>query len=672
MAERILVRFAVFAGALLTLTACPEKKIPPEPCMKVSEVITREVVPAGVQTVFQVRDCRGEPVTDLKNKHLEVLLDGDPIQSEGATSRVLNEQVDFKQYALLLLDMSDSIVDSGALAPMIDAARALVGKLNDEGMRVAIYKFAGPKYFEAVQSFTEDRTALNDALDLLADSDGLGTTDLYGSMVKAISLLEQEGDAAVLSSRTLVVLTDGTDEARESTYEAAAAAVTATEANVFTVGLGGDVNKAELRAFGKTGFEWVEDADKLKAAFEAVSKRVTKLAGSFYLVGVCSPRTKGIREMTLVVTKGGKSGRLTVSYDASGFDIVGCDASRVAYPCKDLACGSVDGFYCGGCDTGEYCDGDFTCQDACAGYVCGESNGTSCGACDGENEVCEAHQCVTACDGRECGDHLGVSCGSCEDGFECNSDGACQPLTIEGLEWAEIEGGEVAIGCDVVSDNACGFDELAHTVQLSDFWMMTTEVTVDMYRSCVSEGACDPVHVENGGLCTYQGDDGDKPMNCVDWEGLAEFCAFVGARLPTEAEFERALRGDHDGVNDTYWIYPWGNSPSPSCDRVVMNEGAPGCGADTPSVVGSRDATGAGLFDLAGNVAEWTGDFYGETFAPCDPAPCEDPAGPTDGTERVVRGGAFDDMFASAFRTAKRTKAAPETTSPAIGGRCVK
>jgi formylglycine-generating enzyme required for sulfatase activity len=103
-----------------------------------------------------------------------------------------------------------------------------------------------------------------------------------------------------------------------------------------------------------------------------------------------------------------------------------------------------------------------------------------------------------------------------------------------------------------------------------------------------------------------------------------------------------------------------------------MNEDGPGCGTDAPLAVGSRDASVSGLFDLSGNVAEWTGDYYGETFEPCDPAPCENPTGPLDGAERVVRGGAFDDMFASAFRNAKRTKTPPETMSPAIGGRCVK
>ena len=103
-----------------------------------------------------------------------------------------------------------------------------------------------------------------------------------------------------------------------------------------------------------------------------------------------------------------------------------------------------------------------------------------------------------------------------------------------------------------------------------------------------------------------------------------------------------------------------------------MNVDAPGCGTGRTSSVGSKPATPLGLFDMAGNVAEWTRDYYAESYAACTAGPCVNPTGPFEGDERVIRGGAFDDFFASAFRIAKRNKSEPATQSPAIGGRCVK
>ncbi len=162
-------------------------------CFQLREVRTSEVSPAGVRTVFQLLDCTGAPVSDLKSDELSVRLDGEALQSEGGHSPVLNEKVDFEQYALLLLDLSDSIVESGNLTSMVDSARTLVNRLREEGVRIAIYRFAGPRYFAEVQSFTTDEDLLDAALDDIAKSEGLGTTDLYGSIRNALGILNVVG-----------------------------------------------------------------------------------------------------------------------------------------------------------------------------------------------------------------------------------------------------------------------------------------------------------------------------------------------------------------------------------------------------------------------------------------------------------------------------------------------
>ncbi len=750
-------------------------------CLEMHEMLTMEVQPAGVRTVFQLLDCDGYPIVDLKNNELSILLDGEPIHSEGDVAPVLTQEVDFESYSLLLLDMSDSIVASGSLEPMVGAARDLVHKLVSQGQKVAIYRFAGPKYFAGSQNFTADESLLDGALETLSNSDGLGTTDLYGSISRAIDVLDGAGSNEILTTRTLVLFTDGSDEAMAATSKSAKSAIDNSDIQVFTIGLGGDVDQDELHSFGKSGFEWAEDSDKLDEAFNAITQSMRDLARSYYLVGVCSPRVSGWREMTLEIDRDGETGSLVVHYDATNFDIVGCDVNAVAFPCKDKQCGEVDGLSCGTCQGSTYCTDAFVCQEACQGNVeCGFVMGVDCGdcqalgdsfACDdticvdacaeaecgfvmgidcgdcqalGDNFACDQnhacvdacqdaecgtimgadcgdcsdqgerfgcdqdhtckeacasaecgtvlgvncgdcskkgdsfgcdqdHTCVDACAEAECGTVFGIDCGKCEEGEACNDAHLCAPVSIAGISWSRVNGGDITLGCNMVLDPACGLDETRQEVTLSDYWIMDTEVTVAMFQTCVDEGGCNSSYVQTGGECNF-GEEGrqDHPINCITYEGLKQFCSFVGGGLPTEAQWERAYRGDHDDEIDPYWIYPWGNSPAPSCERVVMSEEGPGCGLGHPDEVSTKPVTSFALRNMAGNVSEWTADYYAETLAGCSDSPCVDPTGPSDGSDRVVRGGAFDDFYLSAFRTAKRDKNEPSTRSPSVGGRCAR
>ncbi len=748
MKKAIQIATVVMVPAVLTiLKGChvQEKKTDEsfESCIEINEVFTTETEPAGVRTVFQIFDCNGSPIVDLTNQKLQVLLDGDEIRTEGDVTQVLTQKVHFEQYTLILLDMSDSIVNTGSLQPMVSAVRRVVRKLVTQGVQVAIYRFAGPTYFAEVQDFTTDEGALNLSLDELAKSKGLGTTDLYGSIPRAINVLESAGSHDVLTTRTLVLFTDGTDEAMASTSKSALASIKSSEAYVFTLGLGGDVDQEELRSFGKDRFEWAEDSNKLETAFDAITTHIYNLARSYYLVAICSPRVGGTHNMTIVVERNGDTGQLTVQYNADNFDIVGCNVNDVAFPCKDRQCGEVDGLICGTCMGDTFCNDSLICEDACIGTIeCGVTNGVDCGDCSerGETFICDNHTCTDPCSDSECGPILGIDCGSCSElgdtftcddhtcvdacaeaecgtilgvdcgdcsglgdgfgcdpnhkcvdvcsdaecgtvlgvdcgqctgGFECSADNICAPRSLSGMSWVKIPGGVFTHGCDTIMDPACDLDEQRRNVELTDFWIMTTEVTVQMFKICTDEGACNSSYVGTDAECNLSGMQ-KHPVNCIEWEGMKQFCSFIGGRLPTEAQWERAYRGDHDGEAESYWIYPWGNSQKPTCNRVVMNDGGSGCGQNSTNEAGAKPATSFELFNMGGNVSEWTRDFYGETFAVCGGEPCVDPEGPLEGDERVVRGGAWDDFYISAFRTAKRDKNNPQTKSPTIGGRCVK
>jgi serine/threonine-protein kinase len=190
-------------------------------------------------------------------------------------------------------------------------------------------------------------------------------------------------------------------------------------------------------------------------------------------------------------------------------------------------------------------------------------------------------------------------------------------------------------GLDVRAED----DELpAHSVELEAFWLDKLEVTNGMFALCVQAGACPPpVLPSSNKRPDYFGNPEfqDYPVVHVPWGSAQAYCAWAGRRLPTEAEWERAARGDD------FRTWPWGDEP-PSGHFANFDW----LTGDT-SRVGSY-AAGAGPFgalDLAGNVWEWTADIYNGEYYKA--SPLTDPTGPQEAQgnlRRVIRGGSFEDV----------------------------
>jgi eukaryotic-like serine/threonine-protein kinase len=257
----------------------------------------------------------------------------------------------------------------------------------------------------------------------------------------------------------------------------------------------------------------------------------------------------------------------------------------------------------------------------------------------------------------------------------------------------EIPGGKFFMGSD---DKAATYPERpAHQVALRPYCIDRFEVTVAAYKAKSDAGECKRASLTNewdgiddhereafDPLCNARDPVGraNHPINCVDWERADAYCEAEGARLPTEAEWEFAARGS-DGRT-----YPWGDeAPSPerlnACDSECLLFGKKNNvpfksmfdGDDewpTTAPVGSfpRGASPFGVEDVAGNVWEWTSDYY----APYTASPASDPTGPAAGSEKVIRGGAWNGGYASWVRPTFRYKDSPAKTSYGIGFRCAR
>ncbi len=249
-------------------------------------------------------------------------------------------------------------------------------------------------------------------------------------------------------------------------------------------------------------------------------------------------------------------------------------------------------------------------------------------------------------------------------------------------------GGSTIMGAKDGSTDA----QPTHKVMLSPFCLDKTEVTAAAYETCVGSSECEkpPHDVSYPGiteearakyreLCTSRDKDLENhPINCVDWKMATSYCAFKKGRLPTEAEWEFAARGVRQRD------FPWGDD-KPSAKRLnacgiecaewgkqkvielkMMYDGDDGFAATAPVGHFPDGASSLGVLDLAGNVWEWTADWYG----PYSNDPSTDPKGPDSGTERVVRGGAFNGAMIDWAKPSYRWKSVPDTYNHAIGFRC--
>ena len=229
-------------------------------------------------------------------------------------------------------------------------------------------------------------------------------------------------------------------------------------------------------------------------------------------------------------------------------------------------------------------------------------------------------------------------------------------------------------------DARSGPDERpAHYVTLRGYWMDQLEVTNAMYLLCVKAGTCKaPQDFKSQRRPEYFNNPefNDYPVIYVTWGQAKTYCEWAGRRLPTEAEWERAARGDD------WRTFPWGEDKADDGLRANYNMLV----GDT-SRVGTYPlgASPFGVMDMAGNVAEWTNDFYSAAYYASLTDGALDPLGPeTSATlRRVVRGGSLGDAEIN-IRVPKRSavlasdlRAAPDSAayrgefSPRIGFRCV-
>ncbi|MBI4389309.1 MAG: SUMF1/EgtB/PvdO family nonheme iron enzyme [Nitrospinae bacterium] len=224
------------------------------------------------------------------------------------------------------------------------------------------------------------------------------------------------------------------------------------------------------------------------------------------------------------------------------------------------------------------------------------------------------------------------------------------------MEWGDVDEGPV------------------HQVYLDTYWIDLHEVSAAEYADFLNERPADSGrHIRVEADTTIETADGrfrarpgleDYPANRATWHGADAYCRWRGKRLPTEAEWEKAARGD-DGR-----IFPWGNRhPDPETVTYRRPFAELGFKAMEPVNGMEKGQSPYGLRHMAGNVWEWVADWFDDDYYRKSPA--KNPAGPKTGLTKVLRGG---NWYYKAYymRTTYRFNDVPGATKVWQGFRCAK
>ncbi len=296
-------------------------------------------LPSKVSILFRVSDTQGNPISDLTADQFTIYEQGrnddcfNPISSSESLARISPNTQVFSNNTLLVLDLSNSVLQS-SLEELKTAATSFVNNVmpspETEAFKIGIYWFDGEDELHLLQDLTSSTTALTTAIAGIDENiSNDPSTDLYGAVIKSTDRAEElidegsVGEGAPIVAASVVIFTDGTDQASRFSEESALNAVNNADRNIsfFTIGLGSEIDQQILEDIGKTSSVVAANAAELEATFNQISARVSEQANSFYLFEYCTPKRDGSGENNLVIRliDGIRQGAVQTEFDTDGF-----------------------------------------------------------------------------------------------------------------------------------------------------------------------------------------------------------------------------------------------------------------------------------------------------------------------------------------------------------------
>ncbi|MEM9492263.1 MAG: VWA domain-containing protein, partial [Myxococcota bacterium] len=272
--------------------------------------------PSNVAVYFTVDTVAGEPVAGLEATSFRIYEDDRLVSIHESQQTILSPEVAAAHYTVLLVDMSGSVVESGDIPVIVDAATAFANRVG-KYQEIAVFAFDGGRNLIPVVNFSNSPDRLQRGIARLADIRTRDpSTNLNGAVIEAMRKLDRQVARARVPLRfgTLVVFTDGSDRAARVPREALYDAVEQSEYDVLVIGVGAEIDDAELSAIGKSGVISNKDRAEIASSFEQAARRVEAFSRRYYLLGYCSPSRAGVHKVRIEAEFEGRTGELLYEF----------------------------------------------------------------------------------------------------------------------------------------------------------------------------------------------------------------------------------------------------------------------------------------------------------------------------------------------------------------------
>jgi hypothetical protein len=282
--------------------------------------------PSNVAVYFSVDTRDGQPVAGLTPQDFRIYEDRQPVSVLESKQTILNPEVAVIHYTLLLIDMSGSVVDSGEMPALIQAA-ATFGERVGPYQKVAVYTFDGSPHLTQVVGFGGNVRGGVGSLAGRKPRDP--STNLNGAVIEGIHVLQQQIDHAPVPLRfgTLVVFTDGTDRAHRASPEEVSQSVDNAGFDIYVIGAGQEVDSKQLSRIGRSGTFASQNKADIQKGFDEIATRIESASKRYYLLSYCSPSRAGEHDVEIEAIAQGTAGRLSYRFNATGFG-PNCDPNQ--------------------------------------------------------------------------------------------------------------------------------------------------------------------------------------------------------------------------------------------------------------------------------------------------------------------------------------------------------
>ena len=299
-------------------------------------------LPGKVSVFFKVTDASGNPVTGLTAEQFTIYEQGrnddcfNTISNSESLARISPKSQVFDNNTILVLDLSNSVL-SNSLDELKLASMGFINNVMPEeetdSFQMAIYWFDGEDELHLLQELTSSVSALEAAVESIdSNISNDPSTDLYGAVIKATDLAEnliaENLNNEIIGAASVVIFTDGTDQASRYSEDQALTMVNDANRNIsfFSIGLGAEIDPDILEQIGKTFSAFAGNETELEDVFNDISRKVAEQANSFYLFEYCTPKRDGSGDNNLAIQliDGDREGAVQTSFDASGFS-GGCE-----------------------------------------------------------------------------------------------------------------------------------------------------------------------------------------------------------------------------------------------------------------------------------------------------------------------------------------------------------